>query len=38
MTRAMKLGDVTLVVPIDFLRLPLIAMIGTFLYGEPLEA
>jgi drug/metabolite transporter (DMT)-like permease len=38
MTRAMKLGDATLVVPIDFLRLPLIAMIGTFLYGEPLEA
>jgi drug/metabolite transporter (DMT)-like permease len=38
MTRAMKLGDATLVVPIDFLRLPLIAMIGTFVYGEPLEA
>jgi uncharacterized membrane protein len=38
MTRAMKLGDATLVVPIDFLRLPLIAMIGTLFYGEPLEA
>jgi drug/metabolite transporter (DMT)-like permease len=38
MTRAMKLGDATLVVPIDFLRLPLIAVIGAALYGEPLEA
>jgi drug/metabolite transporter (DMT)-like permease len=38
MTRAMKLGDATLVVPIDFLRLPLIALIGAVFYGEPLEA
>ena len=38
LTRAMKLGDATLVVPIDFLRLPLIAVIGTLFYGEPLEA
>jgi drug/metabolite transporter (DMT)-like permease len=38
MTRAMKLGDATLVVPIDFLRLPLIAFIGAILYGEPLDA
>jgi drug/metabolite transporter (DMT)-like permease len=38
MTRAMKLGDATLVVPIDFLRLPLIALIGAFFYREPLEA
>jgi drug/metabolite transporter (DMT)-like permease len=38
MTRAMKLGDATLVVPIDFLRLPLIALIGALFYGEPLEA
>jgi drug/metabolite transporter (DMT)-like permease len=38
MTRAMKLGDATLVVPIDFLRLPLIALIGAVLYGEPLDA
>jgi drug/metabolite transporter (DMT)-like permease len=37
MTRAMKLGDATLVVPIDFLRLPLIALIGALVYGEPLE-
>jgi len=38
MTRAMKLGDATLVVPIDFLRLPLIAVVGAVFYGEPLEA
>jgi drug/metabolite transporter (DMT)-like permease len=38
MTRAMKLGDATLVVPVDFLRLPLIAVVGALFYGEPLEA
>jgi drug/metabolite transporter (DMT)-like permease len=38
MTRAMKLGDATLVVPIDFTRLPLIALVGALFYGEPLEA
>ncbi|HEX6266607.1 MAG TPA: DMT family transporter [Burkholderiales bacterium] len=37
MTRAMKLGDATLVVPVDFLRLPLIAVVGALVYGEPLE-
>jgi drug/metabolite transporter (DMT)-like permease len=37
MTRAMKLGDATLVVPIDFLRLPLIAVIGALFYREPLD-
>jgi drug/metabolite transporter (DMT)-like permease len=38
LTRAMKLGDATLVVPIDFLRLPLIALVGALFYDEPLEA
>ena len=38
MTRAMKLGDATLVVPVDFLRLPLIAVVGALFYDEPLEA
>ncbi len=38
MTRAMKLGDATLVVPIDFLRLPLIAIVGAVFYREPLQA
>ena len=37
MTRAFRIADATLVVPIDFLRLPLIAVVGMALYGEPLE-
>ena len=37
LTRSLRLADVTLVVPIDFLRLPLIAAVGMVLYGEPLE-
>ena len=37
LTRAMKLGDATLVVPIDFVRLPLIAAVGAIFYGEPLQ-
>ncbi len=38
MTRAFRIADATLVVPIDFLRLPLIAVVGIIFYGEPLEA
>lgn len=38
LTRAMKLGDATLIIPIDFLRLPLIAAVGTLAYGEPFDA
>jgi drug/metabolite transporter (DMT)-like permease len=37
LTRALRLADATLVVPIDFLRLPLIAVIGAVFYHEPLE-
>lgn len=37
MTRAFRIADATLVVPIDFLRLPLIAVIGVLAYGEPIE-
>src|SRR5688572_3774827 len=37
MTRAFRVADATLVVPIDFLRLPLIAVVGLLLYGEPIE-
>ena len=37
MTRAFRLADAMVVVPIDFLRLPLIAGIGMLFYGEPLE-
>jgi drug/metabolite transporter (DMT)-like permease len=37
MTRAVKLADASVVVGIDFIRLPLIAALGSFFYGEPLE-
>jgi drug/metabolite transporter (DMT)-like permease len=37
MTRAMKLADATVVVPIDFIRLPLIAVVGAVLYAEPFD-
>ena len=36
-TRAMQLIDATVVVPMDFMRLPLIAGVGFMLYGEPME-
>ena len=36
-TRALRIADATLVVPIDFLRLPLITGVGIALYGEPLD-
>lgn len=34
LTRALALADLTVVLPMDFLRLPLIAVFGWFLYGE----
>jgi drug/metabolite transporter (DMT)-like permease len=37
LTRALRLADASLVVPIDFVRLPLIAVIGALFYGEPLQ-
>ena len=37
MTRAMKLADATLVVSIDFIRLPLIAVVGALFYAEPFD-
>ncbi len=37
LTRALSLGDATLVAPLDFLRLPLIALVGFAFYGEALE-
>jgi len=37
MTRAFRLADAMVVVPIDFLRLPLIAVEGAVFYGERLE-
>ena len=35
--RALKLADATVVVPMDFLRLPLIALVGWVVWDEPLE-
>ena len=37
LTRAFRIADATLVVPIDFLRLPLIAVVGAIFYGEKIE-
>jgi drug/metabolite transporter (DMT)-like permease len=36
-THAMKLAPATLVVPIDFVRLPLIAVVGALFYAEPFD-
>lgn len=37
MAKAMRYADVTTVVTIDFLRLPMIALVGVWLYQEPFE-
>jgi drug/metabolite transporter (DMT)-like permease len=37
LTRAMRLADATVVVPVDFFRLPLIAVVGALFYGEPFD-
>ena len=37
LTRSLRIADATLVIPIDFLRLPLIAVVGMLFYGEPLQ-
>jgi drug/metabolite transporter (DMT)-like permease len=37
MTRAMTLVDAMVAVPIDFARLPLIAVVGALVYNEPFE-
>jgi drug/metabolite transporter (DMT)-like permease len=37
LTTALSLAPATVVVPVDFLRLPLIAVIALFLYGETVE-
>ncbi len=36
-TNAMRYGDATLVVPIDFLRIPFIATVGVVLYAEAFD-
>jgi len=37
LTRALQLADATVVVPMDFLRLPLIAAVGFIFYGEKID-
>jgi len=37
MTRAMKLADAMVVVPVDYFRLPLIAVVGAIFYAEPFD-
>ncbi len=37
LTNAYRHGDASMVVPLDFLRIPLIAIVGWRLYGEPLD-
>ncbi|HEV3010628.1 MAG TPA: DMT family transporter [Burkholderiales bacterium] len=37
MTQAMKLIDASVATPIDFIRLPLIALVGALFYGEALD-
>lgn len=37
LSNAFRSGDATLVVPLDFMRIPLIALVGWLLYGERLD-
>ncbi len=37
MAKALELSRATVVIPIDFLRLPLIALVGALVYQEPLD-
>ncbi len=37
MMRAMKLADAMVVAPVDFFRLPLIAVVGALFYAEPFD-
>lgn len=36
-TNALRHGDASVVVPLDFLRIPLIAFVGAAIYAEPLD-
>jgi drug/metabolite transporter (DMT)-like permease len=37
LTNAFRAGDASVVMPLDFMRIPLIAVIGAWLYGEQLD-
>lgn len=38
LTTALSLAPATIVAPMEFIRLPIIAMLGMVIYGEPLQA
>jgi len=38
LANAFRSGDASVVVPLDFLRIPLIALVGWWLYGEQIDA
>src|SRR5262245_33088640 len=38
LSNAFRAGDASVVIPLDFMRIPLIAVIGWWLYNEPLDA
>ncbi|MFN3348642.1 DMT family transporter [Pseudorhodoplanes sp.] len=38
MARAFRYGDASLVIPLDFLRVPLIALVGWLFFGESVDA
>ena len=37
LTNALSIAPATVVIPIDFTRLPVIAIVGMLLYNEPLD-
>jgi uncharacterized membrane protein len=37
LSNAFRAGDATVVVPLDFLRIPLIALVGRLFYGEMVD-
>lgn len=37
LTKALSIAPATLVMPLDFLRLPIIAVVGSILYAEPVD-
>jgi drug/metabolite transporter (DMT)-like permease len=37
LANAFRAGDASVVVPLDFLRIPLIAVVGWWMYGESLD-
>lgn len=38
LTRALRLAEINVVLPLDFMRLPLVALLGYVLYGERIDA